>query len=237
MSRVIPITTVLFDLNGTLTDPAAEPLRAAMHPAVAAILGIDERAYADALAASYEARALGSHATTRALLADVSARLGVAVDAARLDAASGERLRQFARMLAPRAGAIETLTALRSDGYVLGLVSDCSCETAEVWPQLPYADLVEQPVFSCLVGVRKPAPAIYLEACRRLRVEPSACAFVGDGGSRELTGARALAMHAVRLRNDHLAGQAEHRVDPDHAFDGPAIADLRELPGLLRTLR
>jgi putative hydrolase of the HAD superfamily len=230
------ITTVIFDLNGTLTDPADDPLRTAFHPSVAALLRVDATAYAAYLAESYPSRATGAFATTRAMLADVVARLGGTADADVLERATAERLRQFGRLLAPRAGAVETLAALADAGYRLGLVSDCSCETVELWDGLPYARYIEQPVFSCSFGARKPTPAIYQEACGRLGVAPSACAFVGDGGSQELTGADAVGMHAVRLRNDHVAGAREHRVDPDHGFTGPSIGDLRELPGYLAEL-
>ena len=235
-ARVSCITTVVFDLNGTLTDPADDPLRATFHPAVAALLGIDPAAYAAHLGASYASRATGAFATTRAMLADAATCLGGTPDAAALERATAERLRQFGRLLEPRAGALETLAALTTGGYRLGLVSDCSCETVELWDALPYARFIEQPVFSCSFGARKPTPAIYHEACRRLDAAPADCAFVGDGGSRELTGARAVGMHAVRLRNDHVAGAREHRVDPDDGFDGPSIGDLRELPGYLAGL-
>jgi putative hydrolase of the HAD superfamily len=170
------------------------------------------------------------------MLADVAERLGGMPDADGLERATAERLRQFRRLLEPRHGALETLAALAGAGYRLGLVSDCSCETVELWDGLPYAPFIEQPVFSCSFGARKPAPGIYREACRRLGVVAAECTFVGDGGSQELTGARAVGMHAVRLRNDHVAGAPEHRVDPDHGFDGPAIGDLRELPAYLAGL-
>jgi putative hydrolase of the HAD superfamily len=230
------ITTVVFDLNGTLTDPADDPLRATFHPRVAGLLGVDATAYAADLAGSYAARAEGAFASTRAMLADAAARLGATPDDDALERATAERLRGFTRLLEPRAGALETLAALAAAGYRLGLVSDCSCETAELWDALPYARFIAQPVFSCSFGARKPTPGIYREACRRLGVAPGACAFVGDGGSQELTGARAVGMHAVLLRNEHVAGAREHRVDPDHAFDGPSIDDLRELPAYLERL-
>jgi HAD superfamily hydrolase (TIGR01549 family) len=235
-TRVSRITTVVFDLNGTLTDPADDPLRATFHPRVAALLGVDAAAYGADLAASYVHRAEGAFTSTRAMLADAAARLGATPDDDALARATAERMRGFARLLQPRADALETLAALADAGYRLGLVSDCSCETVELWDDLPYARYIAQPVFSCSFGARKPTAGIYREACRRLGVEPVDCAFVGDGGSQELTGARAVGMHAVLLRNEHVAGAREHRVDPDHGFDGPSIGDLRELPAYLAGL-
>ncbi len=46
----------------------------------------------------------------------------------------------------------------------------------------------------------KPNPGIYRLACERLRVEPSDCLFIGDGGSGELTGATNVGMDAVLIR-------------------------------------
>ena len=44
-------------------------------------------------------------------------------------------------------------------------------------------------VFSFDIGAAKPDPGIYLEATRRLRVEPGNAVFVGDGADDELVGA------------------------------------------------
>lgn len=44
--------------------------------------------------------------------------------------------------------------------------------------------------FSYKVGIAKPEPAIYLSACSKPGVKPEQVAFVGDGGSDEITGAR-----------------------------------------------
>ena len=46
----------------------------------------------------------------------------------------------------------------------------------------------------------KPDRRIYQMACERLGVSPEACLYVGDGGSKELTGASDSGMQAVLIR-------------------------------------
>ena len=45
-------------------------------------------------------------------------------------------------------------------------------------------------VLSSVLGIRKPDPAIYLEAARCAGLEPARCAYVGDNLKRDVTGAR-----------------------------------------------
>jgi len=66
--------------------------------------------------------------------------------------------------------------------------------------RLPLASRIAATGFSCLLGVRKPHPGIYLHVTRRLGVAPEQCLYVGDGDSRELSGAAALGMTALRIR-------------------------------------
>jgi len=40
------------------------------------------------------------------------------------------------------------LTALKSAGFALAVVSDCSLELVGLWPSLPVADVVDTTVFS-----------------------------------------------------------------------------------------
>lgn len=64
-------------------------------------------------------------------------------------------------------------------------------------------------------------------ATRALGVEPGECLYVGDGGSRELTGAQALGMAAVRLAAPEE--DPADAVDHDAAWTGDLVSDLGEL--------
>ena len=54
---------------------------------------------------------------------------------------------------------------------------------------------------------------MYAETCDRLGIDPTACLYVGDGGSHELSGATAAGMTAVRLAAADLAGHLAFDVD------------------------
>ena len=70
-----------------------------------------------------------------------------------------------------------------------------------------------------------------VRACQELGVPPERCLYVGDGGSRELTGAIEAGMTAVRLNAPDLA---DHLVfDQDAAFTGPCVGSLSGLLDLL----
>lgn len=67
----------------------------------------------------------------------------------------------------------------------------------------------DEVVISCEVGLRKPDPAIYLLACRRLGVDPGDALFLDDALAMA-DGARAAGMTALHV-TDHEAAAAEAR--------------------------
>ncbi|MCW2510542.1 MAG: haloacid dehalogenase, partial [Modestobacter sp.] len=108
---------------------------------------------------------------------------------------------------------------------------DCSAELPQYFPGLAVAPLVDAPVFSFVLGVKKPAAAIFLACCAALDVEPQQCLYVGDGGSNELYGAREVGMRAVQLA---APGEAGGVVYGRHAsWDGEVVTSLTEVPGRL----
>lgn len=79
---------------------------------------------------------------------------------------------------------------------------------------------------SALVGLRKPDPAIYELAARRLALAPETILHVGDSWERDVVAARAAGM-----RTAWLAPAAAPPPEPDGAV--PRIASLLELEDLL----
>jgi putative hydrolase of the HAD superfamily len=70
-------------------------------------------------------------------------------------------------------------------------------DDVESWPRSPLRGRFDAVVFSYEIGVRKPASVIYLHALDALDVRPADAIFVGDGGSDEHRGARAVGMQTV----------------------------------------
>jgi len=109
---------------------------------------------------------------------------------------------------APKTGAVETLREVRARGLRTGLITVCSEDTVDVWPESPFAGLFDVEVFSCSCGLRKPDPRIYRLALEQLGVEPGEAIFVGDGANDELAGAERVGMRAVQVwKRDDWSGE------------------------------
>ena len=133
--------------------------------------------------------------------------------------------------MVPRPDAAETLSRLKSEGYKIGLISDCSAEVPAIWPDTVLAPLFDVTVFSCEVGIKKPDSRIYRLTTTRLGVEPETCLYVGDGSSRELTGAAQVGMHPVLLNLSEDNPDA-HQIDREE-WNGPMISSLSKVPALV----
>ncbi|MFD0594735.1 HAD family hydrolase [Catellatospora coxensis] len=132
-----------------------------------------------------------------------------------------------------RPEAVPTLWRLRRAGVRLAVVSDCAWELPEIMRSLPVDRLLDAKVYSVQVGCSKPDPRIYLAACARLGVAPEDCVFVGDGGSRELTGAQALGIRAIRLAAPDLADHLQFA--SDDGFAGESAVTLADAAALAMT--
>lgn len=159
-------------------------------------LGIEHERFTDAWAAQYDLRATGALEPS---VHAVCEQLGV--DGDRVSHLIRLRVDWTREALVPRPGAVEVLDELRRRGYRLGLISVCSDEVPTLWEHTELAPRIDEPVFSCSVGVAKPDPRIYRIAADRLGVEPGECLFVDDQPPF-VEGARAAGMDAVRLGGD-----------------------------------
>jgi putative hydrolase of the HAD superfamily len=110
------------------------------------------------------------------------------------------------------------LEALRSDGFLLGIVSNAFDPPAllhDDLARLGIAERVDVAVFSSEVGRRKPDPAPFRAALERLGVEPQDALHVGDRLYEDVLGASRLGIRTVQalwFRADEHADGAQ----PDH---------------------
>jgi putative hydrolase of the HAD superfamily len=227
---MVAYRAVLFDFFGTLTHAV---VRGPWHAAVARTLGCDPDRFLAALDGSFRARCRGTFATPEATLRWVCDRAGVDPPPERVRAAVRARVAAVRADARLRPDALTTLTEVRRRGLRTALVTDCGYELPAFLPALPVAPLLDTCVYSVRVGRCKPDPAMYATACRRLGVAPEACLYVGDGGSRELTGAAAMGMTAVRLAAPDLASHLVFSFDRD--FRGRSVGALTEVVDLLRS--
>jgi HAD superfamily hydrolase (TIGR01509 family) len=114
-------------------------------------------------------------------------------------------------------GALAALRALCDRGYKLAVVSN-TMRT----PGVTLRKLLERygllgcfahTAFSDETGVRKPDPAIFLEALRALGAEPAAAIHVGDDAVLDVEGARAAGMRVVQVTSVSLKALGARRPD------------------------
>lgn len=121
--------------------------------------------------------------------------------------------------------------ALRERGLKLGLVSNyCSLPSVVRRHAREYdlLQLVDESIFSCELGLRKPHPRIYQTVLERLGVPPEAVVFVGDRLREDVMGPKALGMRAVLTHQFRQEDPTTASVPPD-----AVISRLSELPPLL----
>ena len=92
----------------------------------------------------------------------------------------------------PRPDTEYVIVELSRRGYRLGIIANTITETEipdwlEESGLAPYFDTV---ILSSIYGRRKPGPDIYLEAARRVGVDPARSVYVGDNPSRDILGTR-----------------------------------------------
>jgi len=86
----------------------------------------------------------------------------------------------------------QVVIELSKRGYCLGIIANTITET-EIPDWLEEAGLsqyFETVILSSILGRRKPGPEIYLEAARRVGVDPARSVYVGDNPSRDILGTR-----------------------------------------------
>jgi putative hydrolase of the HAD superfamily len=223
---------VVFDFFGTLTRSVR---RGPQHAAIARTLGCDPEIVRGVLDRTFHSRARGTFGSAEATLRWVTEQAGGHPRPSQVRAAVPARVDALRADTRLRADAVSALSAIKGRGLGTGLISDCTHELPAFLPSLPVAPLLDAQVFSVELGVCKPDPEIYLEACARLDVSPSECVYVGDGGSRELSGAAEVGMTAVRLAAPDLT---DHLVfDQDKEFLGPSVVSLTDLLTLIDRTR
>jgi putative hydrolase of the HAD superfamily len=167
---------IIFDFFGTLTDPSAEMLRTETFAATAEALGVPPEPFSAAMSGSFPERIVGAYGGTRETLLAMARLCGAEPDGERLDLAVRTHHAGAERVRTPRREVLAVLDHLRARSYLLGLISDCSSELCEAWPNTVYASRIDAPVFSLARG-----PPQTRSGAVRDRRRPPGCA-----GSRVL---------------------------------------------------
>ncbi|MFZ0891555.1 MAG: HAD-IA family hydrolase [Thermoplasmata archaeon] len=220
---------ILLDLFGTVISMGKPGARVESLRAMADALAVEPNAFVRTWGQSFDDRSRGRLGTLEETIHHLMIGLGHRPSPDQVQRAIRIRVEFSRAVLQSDARVLRALDELRRAGCRLEIVSDTSEETPRLWPETELAARFNVTVFSCQVGIRKPEPAIYRLALERLRLDPSRCAFVGDGGSHELSGATAVGLAAFRYYFPGEQQDPSDRVDPEGDWTGPTLHDLREL--------
>ena len=218
---------VIFDLFGTLAGNFSSQDYNEALVKMASALSLPSDDFRREWFATSRKRNTGVNQNCEADVEQVCRELGVLPRDWQVQLAVQHRLDHIRDVMTPQPGAIEVLSRLKDERYEIGLLSNCTHEIPTVWPETPFAPLVDVAVFSCLVGMRKPDPRIYKLTAERLEVRPEECLFVGDGGSQELSGALGVGMKPVLTRPD--ADSTESHLMNREQWDGLTISSLTDI--------
>jgi len=228
---------VIFDLFGTLIENFSVKEHSRVLGEMAGIVGAPVDGFLRLWSGTFLERTTGVFRDSQENIRHVCTALGVHPPDKAVVEASRLRTSFTAHHLRPRPDTVSTLSAIRARGLKTGLISDCSPEVPEQWPLVAFAPLLDVVVLSCEVGMKKPDARIYHLAAQRLRVRPQDCLYVGDGSSRELTGAVRAGMHPVLLSPPSERDNPDvHQIDADD-FDGPSVPSLSAVLPLLDALQ
>ena len=160
-------------------------------------------------------------------------RLGVDMDPERISIEVADRVTGLYRERLPLLpGAVESARLLAKE-WPLAVASSSNRHVIDLVVEL--AGLKEEfraTVSSEEVGSGKPAPDVYLEAARRLEVDPGACAAIEDS-TNGIRSARAAGMPVIAVPNRDYPPEAETRGQADRILD--SLVDLTS--DLVRSLQ
>ena len=219
---------ILIDLWGTLLPFGDEDTRGQSLEEMARVLNVDPATFVRDWTDSIAERCVRSHGSLEQTIERLAISQGIRPSPDAVSRALEIRM-EFSRALHDRVGpSLAALDALRAAGFRLAVVSDSTEETVRLWSQSTLAPRFDATVFSFVEDTCKPDARMYRAALKRLGLRPERCAYVGDGGSRELTGAEAVGLSAFKYRFPD-GQQDAPRWDEDTNWSGTRLADLREL--------
>jgi putative hydrolase of the HAD superfamily len=226
-----PFDAVLFDLFDTLCH-LDETLYREGKRRCALRLRVDPERYFQAWLALQDRCQRGVVASVEERIRKACALLGRQVDPGTVAEVRRHEEEALLRCASLHPDALPALRLMRSVPELkLALVSNASSPALPLLKALGLLPFFDALIFSFEVGSVKPEPEIYLAACRSLGVTAGRCLFVGDGNGRELEGAMALGMTAVRIERPEV--MEAFRKSPSRSWHH-SVRDLRGIADLPR---
>jgi putative hydrolase of the HAD superfamily len=226
---------VIFDLFGTLVNVFSRREYEHTVAEMVAILKAPDDEFTRLWYQTGKPRSIGTFRTLEENLEYICRELKIPVVKTRVKKACRVRMEFVVSALTPKPDALETLARLKSDGYILALISNCSTEPPILWPDTPFAPYFDVAIFSSVCGLRKPDPLIFRLAAEKISINPEDCLFVGDGDDGELNGALEAGMHPVLIRDLNEDGTNVIRNNGEPVrWQGQVISSLGEVLDLVK---
>ena len=229
MRAAVPLRGVLIDLWGTLLPVASKAHRTPHLLAMGEILGIDPAQFERNWSETLRDRTVGGLGNLEATIRAIAELQGTNPTEASVRRALDVRLAYTRTLFDACKPLLPAIDKLKGAGLRLAVVSDCSGEIPRLWPSTDLGARIQSTVFSCETGFCKPDPRAFRLALRQLSLDANDCAYVGDGDSRELTGASSMGLRAFLFRHPSQAALPEYRAVPDSEWNGPTLASLEKL--------
>jgi putative hydrolase of the HAD superfamily len=188
---------LFFDLFHTLTGPESGWAKI---PMTSELLGISKEDWNKQLLENTRDRLVGELKDPFEIIKKMAHAVNPGIPDKLIRETTILRMKRFASALRniPEEN-MKTLVELKKRGKKIGLVSNADVSEIASWKDSPLYGLFDSTIFSCEVGMVKPERNIYELGLTQLQMAAKDCAFIGDGGSDELSGARQVGLGAIMI--------------------------------------
>ena len=226
---------IIFDLYGTLVENFSSQAYDQVQEQMAKTLDIPYLKFRQLMLETINDKSSGGYYAVEDNILEICRRLSVKVNTTQIEQVVTLHYEFSKSTLVIESKVLEALDTLKSDGLLLGLITNCRPPIPSAFSQSSLAQYIDVPVFSCEERIRKPSPGIYQIACERLKVQPQECLYVGDGSGEELTGAAAVGMLPILKRVDLTDVYDPYRPEVEN-WQGIAIDEIAELRDIVPEL-
>ena len=231
----MPYKAIIFDLYGTLVDNFSSQAYDQVQEQMAKALDIPYPKFRQVMLETINDKSSDGFYAVEDNILEICRRLSVKVNTIQIEQVVTLHYEFSESTLVIESKVLEALDTLKSDGLLLGLITNCRPPVPSAFSQSSLAQYIDVPVFSCEERVKKPSQRIYQIACERLKIQPQECLYVGDGSGEELTGAAAVGMLPILKRADLTDVYDPHRPEVEN-WQGIAIDEIAELCDIVSEL-
>lgn len=186
----MPIRAVIFDYGMVLSNPAVP----AAHERMVAASGLSAEVLDRHYWANRHSYDLGI--TGRAFWNKVAADAGTTFSSAQIVNLSESDVLMWTSV---NEEMLAWVTALQNAGLRTAIISNMVWEILEYMSKwFGWLDRFDHNTWSCVLGIAKPDPAIYLQTCEALEVAPAESLFIDDK-AENVAAAEKLGMHAIQF--------------------------------------